>query len=156
MACSLPCGWWGHGASAGLSLMPARTSLPLIVRPPHAPAATFPVFHFSPLIPTIIIMVIIIYGVLTEGLATQQIKRCCDMCLPAVMTAATSSFCSGRLWKTFPSPGRSGMGVTGQYFLQWRACTIYNRISWGDIKIQILGLHPRCRESESECPLGPM
>lgn len=57
--------------------------------------STFPVFNFSPLIPAIIIMLIIIYGVLTEGLATRQIKRC-DTFLPAVVTTATSSLCSGR------------------------------------------------------------
>lgn len=123
--------------------------------PPHHYAAahsscgsTFPVFNFSALIPAIIIMVIIIYGVLTEGLATQQIKRC-DTCLPAVVTIATFSLCSGRFWKTSPSP----VGLGGMKTIR-RVCSIYNSVSLGAVKILILGLYSRSPESESECALG--
>lgn len=74
-----------------------------------------PVFNFRPLIPAIIILVII-YGVLTEGLVTLLIKRCCNTCLPAVGTAPTSCFCSGRFWKTARSPAWFWLGVSRAVF----------------------------------------
>lgn len=84
-------------------------------------SSAFPVFNFSPLIPAIIIVVMIIYGVLTEGLATRQIKRCCDTCLLAIATATTFSFCSGRFWKISLSLVRSWRGTNRAVFLKGKS-----------------------------------
>ena len=99
-----------------------------------------PVFNFSPLIPAIIILEII-YGVLTEGLATLLIKRCCNTCLPAVGAAPTSSFCSGRFWKTAQFPAWFWIGVSRAVFprrktmcyLQHNQFWSYKNRCWGSI-----------------------
>lgn len=121
--------------------------------PPHHQVAahsscgsTFPVFNFSALIPAIIIVVIIIYGVLTEGLATRQIKRC-DTCLPAVVTIATSSLCS-LILKDFSFPWQA------LEELRQSVRSIYNSVSLGAVAMLFLRLHSSSPESESECAQG--
>lgn len=104
--------------------------------------STFLMLNFSPLIPAIIIMVIIIYGVLTEGLATRQIKRCCDMCLQLLRLPPPPPFVledSERLF--YPLLGL-GWVFTGQSFSRAWVCSTYNRISVGAGKIQFLGATP--------------
>lgn len=85
--------------------------------------STFLMFNFSPLIPAIIIMVIIIYGVLTEGSATRQIKRCCDTCLQLLRLPPPPPFVledSERLF--YPLLGL-GWVFTGQSFSRAWVCS---------------------------------
>lgn len=119
--CSQSCGWWGGWGLCSALLKESQDFPP----PGHyttsrsSCGSASPVLNFSPLIPAIIILEII-YGVLTEGLATLLIKRCCNTCLPAVGTAPTSSFCSGRFW----NPAWFWIGVSKAVFLR-RKSTCY-------------------------------